>query len=1524
MQKVTEFLVKRRYWVFAVMMVAAVICGLLAFRVPINTDMTKYLADSSPMKQGMDLMEEEFPDTELTQTIRVMVQGLDKEGRADMLEKLSAIEYVDHVEFEEGSASYQQGDETLYVIHTLYDYQSPEELAIENALASDFSSYDLTYKNDNTATTDIPPLVFLLAMGLLTLVLLLMCASWVEPFLFLFTLGVAIVINLGTNLMLGSVSNITFSIAAILQLVLSMDYSIILMNRYRQESAQLDDRCLAMQRALRHAFSSILSSGMTTVVGLLMLVFMSFRIGLDLGLVLAKGVLISMICVFTVLPGLILLFDKAIRKTAKKVLPVPTRSLASFGSRFRRPIAAGFAILFVAVCFLQSMTQTVYTLSTEDPIADVFTPTNTLVMVYDNEDEEAVAQLASELQKESFTTGVISYPTTLGKDCTVNEMLDFMGDMGGDSSLPLNETTLSLFYYAALAPEELSSLTVADFFTFLQDESDTLEDFDVSFSLESDGESNALLSLLAQPEALTQPKTAEELSGLLSMKKEDLLNLLLYYGTQHGGMPVGTLTLPTFTDFLLNEVAQDPTMSSFFEGDDTLSQLQALSVFTDAEAVTRPLSHTQAGNILGLTSSQSAGLYAWLLADSSNYTPTPMALPTFTSFLQGIQNDPVFSSYLTKEETALIGQLAQYTDPDWITTPLSAQDMTAALQVEKETVQLAYTLYAGYAQENKAPLLDVVTFLSESMKENSLLSGSVSKENLKQLEDALPLMQAAASGQSYGAADLASLLGLSETDVSGILALYAASQAPPVTAMTLPDFLRFITETPELSAALPDETAQELTNLLALVGVAETKAPLSPAQMAAALTLPEATVQQVYQLYGMMNGQPAPETMTLSDFLHFLLETPSLSGALPAETITQLSQMAQLSDLAASGQALSSETLSAVLGMSSEQIEMIFSAYGAAQSSSTPVTMTVSDFLSFLLENPTVSGQLTPENQASLSQAATLAQAAQSGTALSAKELSTLLGVTEEDATLLLALYAGEKAEPITMSPQQLISFLLHTPALSQQLPDNTRAQLSQLQTLMETSTKGTALTPAQMGTLLGMKENDVRLLYALYDVTGENSRYFTFTLEELIDALLQKDALSSFTGSQNQEDLQTAQSLIHHTLNETRFSPNELAKLLSLSEEDAQSLFLLYTSRHGDTGQWQLSVQELLRFLTEEGTSSEELGAYLDDKTLAQLKNVRALVDAAVAGTSFDADAMSGLLQPLSESVTPDTIGLAYLYIGSLRDSDPTWTMTPETLIHTLLDLCETDSRFASVIDEDTRRQIQDAQQELSDGVRQLKGTSHSLFMLTTTLPSESAETSAFVEKLHAFCDEHMEHPVYWIGTSAMNYEMEQNFAHEMMLITLLTALSIFLVVALTFRSVAIPVLLVLIVQGGVYLTMTINGLLGYSMYYLALLIVQCILMGATIDYGILFTNYYREKRQTMEIPQALAASYSHSIHTILTSGLIMILATAAIGLSPVEPTIAQICQTISLGALSATVLILFVLPGLLAACDRFVVKRR
>ena len=172
---------------------------------------------------------------------------------------------------------------------------------------------------------------------------------------------------------------------------------------------------------------------------------------------------------------------------------------------------------------------------------------------------------------------------------------------------------------------------------------------------------------------------------------------------------------------------------------------------------------------------------------------------------------------------------------------------------------------------------------------------------------------------------------------------------------------------------------------------------------------------------------------------------------------------------------------------------------------------------------------------------------------------------------------------------------------------------------------------------------------------------------------------------------------------------------------------------------------------------------------------------------------------------------------------------------------------------------------------------------------------------------------------------EMENSFDKELLTITLLTAISIFLVVALTFRSLAIPTILVLIVQCGVFVTVTVSGLLGYSIYYLALLIVQCILMGATIDYGILYTSYYQEfRRKGSSILEALSTAYHGSIHTIMTSGSIIIVVTGVLGFFSPEPIIGQICKVISLGTLSAVVLILFVLPSLLATFDKFVVKKK
>ncbi|MCD7980877.1 MAG: MMPL family transporter [Clostridiales bacterium] len=129
--------------------------------------------------------------------------------------------------------------------------------------------------------------------------------------------------------------------------------------------------------------------------------------------------------------------------------------------------------------------------------------------------------------------------------------------------------------------------------------------------------------------------------------------------------------------------------------------------------------------------------------------------------------------------------------------------------------------------------------------------------------------------------------------------------------------------------------------------------------------------------------------------------------------------------------------------------------------------------------------------------------------------------------------------------------------------------------------------------------------------------------------------------------------------------------------------------------------------------------------------------------------------------------------------------------------------------------------QEEIDDAVAQMKGENYSLLMFSTTFPEESEDTTAFLRALTEYGEENLSGDFYLIGNSPMVYEMQNSFHSELLRITLLTAIAIFLVVMLTFRSLIVPAILVLVVQCGVYLTMATCGLIGYSIYYLALLIV-------------------------------------------------------------------------------------------------------
>ncbi len=189
------------------------------------------------------------------------------------------------------------------------------------------------------------PIYVGIAVALACAAMMIFLDSWLVPFVFLANIGMAIVVNLGTNYFFGEISYITKALAAVLQLAVTMDYSIFLWNEYNEQRAKHDDRLEAMACAIRETLTSVIGSSMTTIAGFIALCFMSFLLGRDLGVVMAKGVLLGVVSCVTVLPALILLLDKPLQKTKH-------RSLIPDMGRFARWIIKAFPVFLVILALL--------------------------------------------------------------------------------------------------------------------------------------------------------------------------------------------------------------------------------------------------------------------------------------------------------------------------------------------------------------------------------------------------------------------------------------------------------------------------------------------------------------------------------------------------------------------------------------------------------------------------------------------------------------------------------------------------------------------------------------------------------------------------------------------------------------------------------------------------------------------------------------------------------------------------------------------------------------------------------------------------------------------------------------------------------------------------------------------------------------------------------------------------------------------------------------------------------------------
>ncbi len=437
MKQLARILVDLRYVFAAVMLAVTMLCGFLALGVEINTDMTRYLPAKSPMRKGVEILETAFPDPGEQSAFRFVFTGLDESEIPAIRQQIADHIYVSRVEYVPGNVHYNKDGRTLFIVNLDYGYDSRQAETVQRVFTKQFQDYDFAIGSNEMMKTEVPLKLLAIGVSILVAILVLMSRSWIEPVLFLIAIGMAVIINLGTNLVPGYISDITFSIAPVLQLVLSMDYSIILMNRYREEKKTGLSKTDAMKSALEHSFSSIFSSSFTTVVGLLALVFMTFKIGRELGVVLAKGVFISMVCVFTVLPTLILWGDRLVEKTAKKTIPLPTRWLAFFSEKARHVIPFLFIAMFALFFWLRSFTPIIFTENLTDDLSAVFPADNTVVLLYQNQDEGQILPLIAELEQNEHVRTVQAYVNSFDQPLNIWQMTEAMGQMGG-SAMPQN------------------------------------------------------------------------------------------------------------------------------------------------------------------------------------------------------------------------------------------------------------------------------------------------------------------------------------------------------------------------------------------------------------------------------------------------------------------------------------------------------------------------------------------------------------------------------------------------------------------------------------------------------------------------------------------------------------------------------------------------------------------------------------------------------------------------------------------------------------------------------------------------------------------------------------------------------------------------------------------------------------------------------------------------------------------------------------------------------------------------------
>lgn len=365
MMKIAAFIVDKRRAFYLIFAAVLVLCLISIPKVKVNNDISSYLPNDTETRRGLTLMDEEFITYD-TETI--MVTTVTKETAEELKEKMEKVDGVKQVEFEDDEDHYKQSAALFTVTLDVRD-DLDRELEIVQNVKNQLEGYDYyAYSDsiDDSSKTLAQEMTVILAIAVLIIiaVLLFTSSSFMEIPIFLIVFIVAALLNMGTNYLLGEISFITNSVAVVLQLALAIDYAIILSHRFAEEKLTKNSYD-AIVAALSKAIIEISSSSLTTLAGLAALMVMQLRIGMDMGLVLCKGIICSLLTVFLIMPGLLLAFSDKIDKTTHKSFVPSIQKWCDLMIKLRHVVPYIFIVVIVVSAVLSSMSDYAFDVSSQ-------------------------------------------------------------------------------------------------------------------------------------------------------------------------------------------------------------------------------------------------------------------------------------------------------------------------------------------------------------------------------------------------------------------------------------------------------------------------------------------------------------------------------------------------------------------------------------------------------------------------------------------------------------------------------------------------------------------------------------------------------------------------------------------------------------------------------------------------------------------------------------------------------------------------------------------------------------------------------------------------------------------------------------------------------------------------------------------------------------------------------------------------------------------------------------------------------